>query len=49
MYVDNIFSLQVKYQGPGGVEFTFTTDINIIPDDLPFAPCEGVGCYGTLV
>ncbi|CAL1541763.1 unnamed protein product [Lymnaea stagnalis] len=43
------FFIQVKMKGVKGSFLEFTTEVNIVPDVLPFADCSGDACYGTLV
>jgi len=43
------FFIKVRLPGPDGREYTFSTEVNIIPSPFPNADCSGSGCYGSLV
>ena len=43
------FICQAIFEGPDGSDFEFTTENLILPDVLPYDPCEGEGCRGKLV
>jgi PhoPQ-activated pathogenicity-related protein len=44
------FFMQMTYDGPDGLEMTFTTEMSIIPDTLPYEKCETEDeCAGRLV
>jgi len=43
------FLIEVEFRGAAAFPYVFTTQVNIIPNILPFAPCDGDGCYGTLL
>ena len=43
------FFIQATFKGPEDSTFEFTSENFIIPDVFPFPPCQGDGCYGTLV
>jgi len=44
------FFIQMTYPGPNGLVMTFTTEINIIPDILPYPKCETEEeCKGRLI
>jgi len=46
------FFIQVRYPGPKEGEdwdFTFTTEMMVVPQEVPFSPCEGFGCCATLL
>ena len=36
-------------QGVGIVPYIFSTQVDILPDEFPFPPCEGANCKGTLL
>jgi hypothetical protein len=40
--------LQMKYEGPEGRDFWFTTEANIIPEYFPWPDCSGQNCTGIL-
>jgi hypothetical protein len=40
---------QVEFRGEGVFPYVVTSQINIVPTDYPFPPCQGEGCYGTLI
>jgi len=40
---------ELRYPGPNGMEFIFTTQVSIIPNTYPFPDCKGPACKGTLV
>ena len=41
--------LKAKFEGPLGRPLVLTSEVNIIPDTLPYPRCHGEGCYETLV
>ena len=41
--------LQARWPGVDNRNIVFTTEVFIIPEELPFPPCEGTECQGTLV
>ncbi|KAI0221422.1 Autocrine proliferation repressor protein A [Lamellibrachia satsuma] len=43
------FLVMAKYAGPLGYPLTLTSEVNIIPNTLPYPRCHGEGCYETLV
>jgi PhoPQ-activated pathogenicity-related protein len=43
------FFIEMTYAGPGGLNFTMTSQVSIIPQTFPFPDCHGSGCTGTLV
>ena len=43
------FFVQLKYSNPAGSDFIFTTQVSVVPNQLPFPPCQGAACKGTLV
>ncbi|XP_071814427.1 autocrine proliferation repressor protein A-like isoform X3 [Apostichopus japonicus] len=43
------FFIEVEFAAVGGQPIRFTSEVNIIPDVFPIGPCEGEGCYGSIV
>ncbi|KAH9499586.1 hypothetical protein Btru_074203 [Bulinus truncatus] len=43
------FFIQLEFDGPKGSTLQITTEVNIVPDTLPFSDCSGPSCYGALV
>ena len=43
------FLVQARWPGVNDRNIVFTTEVFIIPEELPFPPCEGAECQGTLV
>ncbi|KAI0220672.1 hypothetical protein LSAT2_027836 [Lamellibrachia satsuma] len=43
------FLVKAEYDGPLGQPLTLTSEVNIVPNTFPYPPCQGDGCYGTLV
>ena len=41
--------IQVTFPGPEHSSVNLTTETLILPNTYPVGPCEGSGCYGTLV
>ncbi len=40
---------ELAFPGPNGKQWTFTTQVSIIPTTFPYADCTGVDCQGSLV
>lgn len=40
---------QARWPGVDDRNILFTTEVYIIPEELPFAPCDGVECLGVMV
>ena len=45
------FMIEMRFKNPEGkgTEYYFTSGVSVIPDTLPFPPCVGEGCRGSLV
>lgn len=45
------FIVELHFSNPDGIEtpYYFTTGASVIPNTLPFPPCVGEDCYGSLV
>lgn len=43
------FFITVEFPGTGISNYRFSTQVVITPNTFPYAPCEGNGCYGTLL
>lgn len=43
------FFIEMEFEAAVGETIRFTSEVNIIPDVFPWDPCEGAGCYGTIV
>ena len=50
---ERLSDLQISFPVPGegllGPQLHLSTEVQIIPEALPFPPCQSVACYGTLV
>ncbi|XP_059147518.1 autocrine proliferation repressor protein A-like [Physella acuta] len=43
------FFIQLQFDGLYDSTLDFTTEVNVVPDTLPFPDCSGVSCFGKLV
>ena len=41
--------MQVAWPGAGETHYEFSTQVVVVPNTFPYAPCQGNGCYGSLL